>query len=442
MVRLSTSLLAALSLGVSRTFAALEVDLDDPASIKRAAKNVADDMLTFYRGDEPGWVPGILPGPPPDGDYYWWHGGAMWGTLLDYRHHTGDADYDRIVYEAMLFQVGDDRDYNPANWSASMGLLGHVRHDRRRGGLQGSPKDQPQWLSLVQAVFNDQTMPDRRVTEGPCRGGLRWQAVRYNNGFDYINTIANACYFNMGARLARYTGNQTYVKLVEDTYETIMRLGYIDKDYNVFDGAHLPNCDKINRAQFSYNIGLLVQGAAALGRRNSTTSLDATLKVFWPNGVAFEISCEGQPGGGCNKDMESYKGFVHRWLGYTAQVAPHTAAKIKPMIRARAAPNGRFCGFHWTTGVFDGSIGAGQQMNVLGALTAMLMPDQGGAPPLTNKTGGTSSGNYEAGGKTSTTKVLTPVTGGDRAGAGFLTAIIIAGALGAFAWMSTDGIAE
>lgn len=464
MVRLS-SLLTALSLGVAQTFAALEVDLDDVESIKRAAKNVADDMLTFYHGDEPGWVPGILPGPPPDGDYYWWHGGAMWGALLDYRHHTGDSDYDRITYEALLFQVGEDRDYNPANWSASMGnddqaFWGMSAMIAAEAGFKDPPKDQPQWLSLVQAVFNDQTMPDRRVTEGPCKGGLRWQAVRYNNGFDYINTIANACYFNMGARLARYTGNQTYVELVEATYETIKRLGYIDKDYNVFDGAHLPNCDKINRAQFSYNIGLLVQGAAALYNLTESAKwkteldnlLDATFKVFWPQGVAFEISCESVTvGAGCNKDMEAYKGFVHRWLGYTAQVAPYTAAKIKPMIRSSVAaavsqctggPNGRFCGFHWSTRQFDGAIGAGQQMNVLGALTAMLMPDQGGAPPLTNKTGGTSSGDYDAGGKSSVSKVVTPLTGGDRAGAGFLTALIIAGALGAFAWMSTDGIAE
>ncbi|KAK8857269.1 glycoside hydrolase family 76 protein [Apiospora arundinis] len=463
MVRLSTSLLAALSLGISQTFAALEVNLDDVASIKKAAKNVADDMLTFYRGDEPGWVPGILPGPPPDGDYYWWHGGAMWGALLDYQHHTGDKDYERIVSEALLFQVGDDRDYNPANWSASMGnddqaFWGMSAMIAAEVGFKDPPKEQPQWLSLVQAVFNDQTMPERRVTEGPCKGGLRWQAVRYNNGFDYINTIANACYFNMGARLARYTGNQTYVKLVEDTYDTIMRLGYIDKDYKVYDGAHLPDCSVINKAQFSYNIGLLVQGAAALynmtesdkWKKELDNLLDATLKTFWPEGVAFELSCEGQPAG-CNKDMEAYKGFVHRWLGYTAQLAPHTAAKIKPMIKSSVqaavkqctgGPNGRFCGFHWTTGVFDGAIGAGQQMNVLGALTAMLMPDAGGSPPLTNNTGGTSSGNYDAGGKAPASKTLAPVTGGDRAGAGFLTALIIAGALGAFAWMSTDGIAE
>jgi mannan endo-1,6-alpha-mannosidase len=39
--------------------------------------------LSFYDGDQLGRTPGILPGPPPDGDYYWWQAGAMWGTLLD-----------------------------------------------------------------------------------------------------------------------------------------------------------------------------------------------------------------------------------------------------------------------------------------------------------------------------------------------------------------------
>jgi hypothetical protein len=28
-------------------------------------------MLTFYHGEEPGQTLGVLPGPPPAGDYYW-----------------------------------------------------------------------------------------------------------------------------------------------------------------------------------------------------------------------------------------------------------------------------------------------------------------------------------------------------------------------------------
>ena len=38
---------------------------------------------------------------------------------------------------------------------------------------------------------------------------------------------------------------------------------YIDKDYNVFDGGHIPhNCTDIDRAQYSYNAAVFTQGAA------------------------------------------------------------------------------------------------------------------------------------------------------------------------------------
>jgi hypothetical protein len=40
------------------------------------------------------------------------------------------------------------------------------------------------------------------------------------------------------------------------------------------------------------------------------------------------------------------------------------------------------CGFHWISGAFDGEVGAGQQMNVLGALSALLIDEA--AVPLTN----------------------------------------------------------
>ncbi|KAJ2961147.1 hypothetical protein NQ176_g11019 [Zarea fungicola] len=44
-------------------------------AIKAGAKQAAQDMLRYYHGTEPGQVPGILPGPPPAGPYYWWIGG-------------------------------------------------------------------------------------------------------------------------------------------------------------------------------------------------------------------------------------------------------------------------------------------------------------------------------------------------------------------------------
>jgi hypothetical protein len=59
------------------------------ASIKTAARKVLDNLMTYYKGNLTGQTPGILPGPPPAGDYYWWEGGALWGTLVDYWHFTG-----------------------------------------------------------------------------------------------------------------------------------------------------------------------------------------------------------------------------------------------------------------------------------------------------------------------------------------------------------------
>lgn len=268
-------------------------------SLKAAAALVAEDLLTFYPISTPGWVPGILPGPPPDGDYYWWQGGAMWGALMDYRAHTDDDTYDDTISTAMLWQVGPDKDFMPVNWSASMGnddqafwaLSAMLAAET---GFPDPPEDQAQWLALAQAVFNEQTQPERRVDSGTCEWGLRWQVFSTNNGYNYINStsnqyfsfpppilhiacahdndtrdintnhlaIANACYFNIGTRLARYLDNTTYSDLADRTFTLIHDLGYISDAWDVYDGAHLPNCSDINKAQFSYNAALLIQGCA------------------------------------------------------------------------------------------------------------------------------------------------------------------------------------
>lgn len=68
----------------------------------------------------------------------------------------------------------------------------------------------------------------------------------------------------MGARLARYTGNETYAKTVEKTWDFVRRVKYVDDNFNVYDGAHLPTCADINKAQFSYNAAMLIQGSAFL----------------------------------------------------------------------------------------------------------------------------------------------------------------------------------
>lgn len=147
----------------------------------------------------------------------------------------------------------------------------------------------------------------------------------------------------------------------------------------------------------------------------------------------------------CTTDMLSFKGYVHRWLATATQVAPFLTDTVMPVLRTSAEAaistctgeaNGRACGFKWNKKVYDGSHGAGQQMNVLGAITTLLIGQA--KVPLTNSTGGTSIGDPNAGSHSDTfSGHSTPLTTGDKAGAGVLTFVILGAAIGTFGWMST-----
>lgn len=148
--------------------------------------------------------------------------------------------------------------------------------------------------------------------------------------------------------------------------------------------------------------------------------------------------------------MLSFKGYVHRWLSVVTQIAPHTRSKILPILRksteaavkqCTGGESGRRCGFYWSSGKFfepttvDHTSGAGEAMNVLAAVSSLLITEAN--PPVTNSTGGISKGNPNAGhGGDNGEVTLDPIDVGDKAGAVVLTLVIICSATGAFVWMS------
>ena len=453
----SPLLLAALASGA----AALDVDLDSPDAIKAAAKTIAANLYSYYKGDEPGQTPGILPGPPPAGDYYWWEGGAMWGTLIDYWHFTEDTTYNNVSESSMVFQAGaPNYCYMPANVTMSLGnddqgFWGLSAMLAAEVNFQNPPASDPQWLALAQAVWNTQAAPDRH--DDSCGGGLRWQIPLANNGYNYKNSIANGIFFNMGARLARYTDNDTYAQVAEETWNWVWGVGFMSSDYDIYDGAHVDyNCTDISKAQFSYNAAVFLQGAAFMyNYTNGSTVwqdrvqklMNRSIEVFFPNNIAVELSCELTSSIQCTTDMMSFKGYLHRWLAASTQVAPFMKDTVMTTLKTSAAAamtscdTSGVCGFRWTTGSYDGSTGVGQQMNALSALLSLLIDEPYVKPPLTNTTGATSVGNPNAGmggtgaGTGSNTK---PVTGADRAGAGILTALTLSSLMAGCIWLTSD----
>lgn len=385
------------------------------------------------------------------------------GTYIDYWHLTGDPSYNHVIEEGMLHQTGPNFDYMPPNHTASLGnddqgFWGMSAMLAAENKFPNPPEDKPQWLALAQAVFHTQAGDDRH--DETCNGGLRWQIPLSNTGYNYKNTIANACFFNLGARLARYTKNETYLNWAEKTFQWLWDVGYIDHEtWGVYDGGHVEeNCTDINKAQFSYNAALLAHGASFMynyttgktrekWRTRTDKLVDGILEFFFADGVAFEVPCEGH--GGCTADMLTFKGYTHRWLSVVTQLAPFTKEKILNKLRTSAAaavkqctggPTGRRCGFYWKKGEFvdpavDHTTGAGEAMSVLAAVSSLLI--EYADPPATNETG-ISRPDFDAGthSKGPNFDDHKPITAADRAGAAILTILILVGGVGTWGWMS------
>ncbi|KAL2163587.1 hypothetical protein VTH06DRAFT_5645 [Thermothelomyces fergusii] len=441
--------------------AKLQVDFDSPKSIKSAAKIVAKNLWSYYHGHEPGQTPGILPGPPPGGPYYWWQAGAMWGTYIDYWFYTGDDTYVAETMRSLLFQAEPPVNaYMPRNWTASLGnddqgFWGMAAMLAAEVNFPNPPKDQPQWLALAQAVFNTQVA---RWEVDYCAGGLRWQVVSTNGGYDYKNTIANAVFMNIAARLARYTNNDTYALWATKAWDWIKAMGYITDNYDVMDGGHIGhNCTDINPVQFSANAAMLLHAtsvmynyttgeARAKWRRHVSGLLHHTIRHFFPKGIMVERACELPDRVQCNTDQHSFKGYMHRALATVAVLAPFTFDTVVKTLRSSTEgcvssclADGT-CGFRWDTGEYDGDVAAGpagQQMSALAALSTILIEKEKALKgPLTNTTGGTSQGDPNAGQKFEGVEPPREITAGDRAGASIVTAVVLASFMGSLVWMA------
>ncbi|PVH79010.1 glycoside hydrolase family 76 protein [Cadophora sp. DSE1049] len=389
-------------------------------STKSTASSIANVLVGYYNGNEAGETPGLLPEP-----YYWWNAGAMWDTLIQYWQLTGDDQYNGIVNQALQFQKGGDRgDFMPPNQTKSLGNDDQATW--ALAAMSAAEQDFPApenttWFALADAVFNEQAL--RWDTES-CGGGLRWQIFTFNAGYNYKNGISNGDFFQLAARLARYTGNTTYSDWASKVYDWTTSIGFIDDEYNVFDGADTTqNCSTVSKLQFSYVAGTYINGAAYMYNISSgddqktwKTALDGLLKrnlaVFFPDGIATEVSCEES--GTCNTDMLSMKGIFAQNLVDTIKVAPYTSENILKVLSSSAEAAASACSSTGCSLVWNGTEtdsengGVGPALSALSYVQGLLVGNA--AAPVTKATGGAgsnSSGTTTGGSGTSTNSTET-----------------------------------
>lgn len=412
--------------------------LDDRQSVLDITQKIAYKMMEFYPGNKTGGIPGLFGDP-----YYWWEAGAAFGALIDYWYYTGDAGYNAVTTEAMLHQVGPQENFMPPNQSKSLGnddqgFWALSAMSAAEKNFPDPPADQPQWLALAQGVFNSQALRWDNLT---CGGGLRWQIYTFNAGYGYKNTISNGCFFQLAARLARYTGNATYAEWAEKTYEWTASIGLLSKDYKLFDGSDSTlNCSELNHIQWTYNAGIYLAGAAYMynftdGAEPWKTRVEGIMNatsVFFINNTMAEVGCESNDM--CNVDQRSFKAYMGRFMALTVKMAPFTASYILPKLRTSAVAaashcsygsDENTCGMIWTQDGWDNKYGVGEQLCALEVIQNTLVQTVG--EPVTQNNGGTSKGDPAAGtgGDTQPTQTYPDAKSKkDKIGAGFATAAI------------------
>ena len=216
--------------------------------------------MAWYNGNQPGGTPGNLPAP-----YYWWEAGAMFMSMIDYWFYTGDNQYNDLITQAILWQVGPADDFMTPNQTKTEGnddqvFWAFAAMDAAELKFPNPPATSPQWLALAQAVFNLQA---GRWDTSTCGGGLRWQIYPFNAGYNYKNGISNGGFFSLGARLARYTNNQTYADWAEKMWDWTVSINLQSPQYQYYDGSDdTINCTQINHIQWTYTAAVFLHGAA------------------------------------------------------------------------------------------------------------------------------------------------------------------------------------
>lgn len=190
-------------------------------------------------------------------------------AMVDYWHFTGDTTYLNITTRALLTQAGVNNDFNPPERYHEMGnddqaFWAFSALSAAERLFPDPPADKPGWIPLAEAAWVSQM--EKWDTEF-CGGGLRWQKFTYNKGYDYKNSISNGAFFLIGARLARYTKNETKAQWAEKAWDWTQSVGFLTPEWEVLDGANADtyNCSNPDRNQrWSYNAGVYLAGAATM----------------------------------------------------------------------------------------------------------------------------------------------------------------------------------
>jgi mannan endo-1,6-alpha-mannosidase len=203
----------------------------------------------------------------------------MFDALIRYWYYTGDSSHNDAVSDGMYWQRGDDDDFFPSNYSQILGNDDQIMW--ALAAMTAAEVDYPQrsampsWITLAENVFNEQI---GRWDEDNCNGGMRWQIWAYESGYTTKNAITNGGLFELAARLAHFSNNQTYSDWAEKIWDWSATSPLLNNaTWTIYDSTSCDDdCATKSSFQWSYNYGVYMTGAAYM--YNLVSQEVATLK--------------------------------------------------------------------------------------------------------------------------------------------------------------------
>jgi mannan endo-1,6-alpha-mannosidase len=271
--------------------------------------------------------------------------------------------------------------------------------------------------------------------------------------------ISNGGNFQVAARLAYITGNETYADWAEMVWDWMAGTLMFERDdaglLYIWDNVNADkDCNEPVNFIWSYNYGVLLAGAAYMynltdGAQKWGDAVDEILSsaitLYFPSDkaggqVMVEYLCEEQQI--CNQDQKSFKAYLSRWMAVTALLKPNTWDTIMPLLGSSGVAaaqtctggdTGSKCSAQWYSNVHTGETGVGEQMSALAVVSAnLLTPDMA---PLSLETGAESTSNPNEGLTTTDPINFEPITTADKAGAAILTILVCVTFVGGMIWI-------
>ena len=263
---------------------------DDAATWADHANDAVQAMLLHY------WIPSYF-----DGAQYWTFAQA-YDAVLDGVERTHGARFAGWVEGLYLAQDarGWSRDfYDDENWM-TLALI-------RAYDLEGDPK----YLAQAKALYADIEAAWDTTCCGPNPGGIWWDRPHTQKA-----TAANAGPVIAGARLAVRTGDGSYRAFADKVYAYWLATMVDPTTFQVFD--HVAPGGDITKYRFTYNEGLMIGAAVALGKLDDAHHIAGYMLAHeTAGGVLFDGTNSK-----CTGDCQQFKGIGYRYLLALHQADP------------------------------------------------------------------------------------------------------------------------